>query len=411
MAQFQLLRILISVITALIFAIIAVFVMVTIGFAVGFVMFWILLAFFFLQGQRTIPADPPIRGIPTFWGNYIDADNGGFSLHSGRWFLPWSGLLFDLVRYDASQINLTMSVQERTPDRGGLILDPYFTYVVNPDHPVWFIQAGDKEIVELKFNERVDSRLREWISSQNEGPLTWSEALQSNGLAMDIIIQKLFPGTLPDIPPAIIAAIPGGVEIPISTFIKYFTGRPPLPEKAPEKNEGEIRSQEYRAKQTLDSFKQTNRPTWNSLEAAVRARTAVAEAVKGGIFPARFPNGFPINNLGILVTLAGLGNIRPEGATAAAADKVAEARQIALVNTIESDNFQEQVEKFAKAHGNDMPAATEAIQLLRKLKTKSTVEQQFALRTDNVEALTTILGPLGKAFAEWVISRGKPPVS
>ena len=411
MAQFQLLRGLVTAITIGVIAIIAVFVMANMGFAVGFVVFWILLAFFFLQGQRTIPADPPIRGIPTFWENYIDVDNGGVSLHPGRWFLPWSRLLFDLIRYDASQINLTMSVQERTPDRGGLILDPYFTYVVDPDNPVGFIQAGDKEIVELKFNERVDSRLREWICSQNEGPLTWSEALQSNGLAMDIIIQKLFPGTLPDIPPAIIAAIPGGDEIPISTFIKYFTGRPPLPEKRPKAKESEIVKKEFEAKKKLDDLKQTTRPAWDSLDKAVKARLDVANAVKGGVFPARFPNGFPINNLGILVTLAGLGNIRPEGVTATAADKVAEARQIALVNTIESDNFQEQVEKFAKAHGDDMPAATEAIQLLRKLKTKSTVEQQFALRTDNVEALKLFLGPLGSAFAEWVTSHGKAPVS
>ncbi len=413
MTEFQALRGLTIAITIGFIAIAAMIAMATVGFAVGCVIFSILLAVFLLQGFRNIPANPMMRGIPLFWGNYIDADNGGTSLGSGWWFFPFVGLLFDYILFDASQINLAMSVQERTPDRGVVLVDPYFTYIVDQNHPVWFIRAGDRAMVEKKFIERIDGRVREWISSQTEGPLTWPEALQSNGLAMDVIIRMLFPGTLPDIPRSIIEAITDGDEIPISMLIKYFTGRPPLPEKAPGVDDHDILKQEYRVKQTLNDLRKSNRVIWNQLEAAIRARIAITNDIKSGMFPPRpgEPEGYPINNLGIIVKLASLGNIKPEGATAAAADEVAKARQIALVHTIESDNFTEQVEKFARLHGGDMKAATEAIQLLRKLTTKSTTEQQFALRADNVQALLTILGPMGSAFAEWIVPHGKKPAN
>lgn len=395
MLKFQSLRLFWSSIVVGLIAVIAIVAMIaSANSAVGVVIFLLLLAGFYLQGLAEIPADPPRRAIPEFWGAFIDADNGGTSLPPGRTFFPLLGILFDYVLFDAGQINLEMSIQERTPDNGNLTVDPFFTYMVNPEHPTWFIKAGDKAGVELKFTERVDGRLREWIASSNEGPLTWQEARQSNGLAVGVIIDKLFPGRLPTIPDSIRRAITGGDEIPTSAFIKYFTGRPALSEANPH---------ETGVKAKLDALKAANRAEWNLLQTTVRSRIAFTENVKGG----GFPDGFPIDNLGIIITLVSLGSIDPDGATAAAADRVATARQDAVVKTIESDNFQEQVEKFAAAHGGDMKAATEAIQLLRGLAKKDIKESQWAIRDDTMKALAAFGGPISEAFVALIASHAK----
>ena len=261
MIRFEALRTFYTLMISVLILVVASIVAAFINIPTGGIILIVLLGAFFLQGQREIPANPPQRGIPTFWGNYIDAPEhdhtkGGVSLHPGRWFLPLAGVLFDFVLYDASEINLEMTIEERTPDRGTVLVDPYFTYIVDPDHPVRYIRAGDKGIVEDKFTERVDSRLREWISSPSEGPVTWPEALQSNGLAMDVLIQKLFPEYLSESQREIQGVLDtmsnsGNITVPM--VIKYFTGRPALPEKPPKPEDGEIRQHEYQAKQALDA--------------------------------------------------------------------------------------------------------------------------------------------------------------
>src|SRR5665213_1673189 len=125
---------------------------------------------------------------------------------------------------------------------------------------------------------------------------------------MDILIQKLFPDYLPVIDPVIISKIPDGDGIPISSFMKYFTEKPPLPEKKPGANE--ILMEEWKAKRTLDKLKRENRSTWNDLDRAIQDRIKAIEAVKNGF------RSFPNESLGIIVKLASLGNITPIGATA-----------------------------------------------------------------------------------------------
>ena len=382
MTIFNVLRVITTLIASVIIAMIAGLVGYFVSSAVfGIVVFLILFTAFILQAIRLIPPAPPRKGIPTFLGDFISADTGGISIGPGYIFLPLFGLLFGYVPYDASEINLVIEdIKELTPDGGSLTVDAFFTYRVDQEHPVWFIRAGDKAIVEKKLEERVDGRLREWISSENEGPLTWPEARQSNGLAMDVMIQKLFPRGLDhyNIPPSVVAAIPDGADIPLSAFIKYVTGRPQLSEDNP---------QERGVKASLDQLKISNRAAWNTLRQTVRERNDFIESVKGG------ECAFPIPNLGIIVTLASLGSIDPDGSTAAAADRAAGAVQDARVETIKSDNFQTQVEKFATAHGGDMKAATEAIQLLRGLIKKDTQEKQYAIRADNLQVLRDLLGP------------------
>lgn len=387
MFLFQILRAATIVIAVIIFAAIGTFVGSKTNSAIGTITFGTLCDAFWLQGLRKIPADPPQRAIPMFWGAFIDADNGGISLKKAGWtFFPFCGFLFDYVLFDASQIKFEMdNVEERTPDSGTVSVNLFFTYGIDQQHPVRFIQAGDKEVVETKLSKRADARLREWITSSNEGPLTWTEALQSNGLAMDVLIQKLFPNELPEIPPPIIAAVPETDEISASAFIKYFTGRPPLDEKNP-------REKGIQAK--LDELKRNNRPIWNRLEAVIRNRIDFAEKVKGG------ECAFPIENLGIIVTQASLGSIKADGATAAAADEVAKATQEARVQKIQSDNFKQQVEELLPTVGDDRKAAVEAIQILRKLSTKTIEEKQFALRADNVNALNSGIKDLFTLLSE-----------
>jgi len=397
MATFNFLRIMTTLVVAVVIAFIAGFAMInTESFFVGAVIFTFLSVAYWLQGLADIFPDPPTRAVPKFWTAFINADSGSFSLKSGRWFFPLRGLLFGYDTYDASQTDLTLSVDEWTPDGNKITVNPFFTYIVNPDHPAWFINTGRKAGAEQKLDQRVEGRMREWISSRQEGPLTWQEALQSNGLGMDVLIQKLFPGQLPPVPPAliaIVAAIPGGDNISLSMFIRYFIKKPALPEKAEEKDL-ELKKNEVRAKKILDKLKTTDRPTWDALRDAVQRRVDFVENVKAG------GCRFPIDNLGIIILLASIASISPDDATAAAADRVAAATQDMRVRTIKSDNQRQRIESMKPTFGGDAKLATETIQLLDEEIEKKVTETQVGLQGDNVRALLTLLGPIGKALGE-----------
>jgi hypothetical protein len=361
----------------------------------GGMIFMVLLLAFALQGVHEIPASPPRKAVPKFWGRFINAENGGVSIGPGRIFFPWTGFIFTYVVYDASEINFQMDdVEERTPDQGTVAIDPFFTYHVDQSNPVAFIQAGDRIGIETKFAERIAGRLREWISSRNEGPLNWMEARQSNGLAMDVIIQKLFPNEIDQyqVPPDVLAAIPGGNDIPMSVFMKYFLGSPALSEKIP---------QEEGVGKKLDDIRKNDRPTWDLLHAAIQRRISFTETVKSG------ECRFRIRNLGIEVTLANLGSIDAVGATAAAADEVAKATQFAAAQGIEGTNYREEVEQMKESLDDDAKAAIEAVNLRRKIQTKTTAETQFALRTDNLAALKEILAPISSAIGEVMLAKAK----
>jgi hypothetical protein len=401
MARFNLQRTVVtaSVITLIIF--IAGFVMIFTDFFRGAAIGGILLLIFWIQALANTPANPPMRAIPKIWGNYVNADSGGISLDPGVTFWPLRGLVFSYDLFDASQIDLTLAVDEWTPDGNKITVNPFFNYIVNPDLPVYFIKAGGRARVEEKLDQRIEGRVREWISSKQEGPLTWQEAQQSNGLGMDVVIQKLFPGTLPLIPNSIlttIAAIPGGDNISLAMFIRYFVGRPALPEKA-SKKDLELKKFEVSAKIILDKLKVDDRPTWDALKEAVDRRVEFVENVKAG------GCRFPIDNLGIIILQAAIGNITPDAAAAKAADRVAEATQDMRVRTIRSDNQRQRIETMKKTFNGDSKAATEAIQILDGEIKKTVTETQVGLQGDNVKALLELLGPFGKALADRIASK------
>jgi hypothetical protein len=402
MLEFNANRILTTIIVAIVIAIIAGVVMVISGdFLTSVAVFFILLAAYWLQGLADTPANPPMRAVPKFLGNYIAANTGGISLDPGLTWYPLRGLLFSYDLLDASQFDLTLAVDEWTPDGNKITINPFFIYIFNPDLPVSFIKAGGRARVEEKIDQRIEGRLREWISSKQEGPLTWQDALQSNGLGMDVVIEKLFPGQLPPIPPNLIAtvsALPGGGNITLPMFIRYFTGRPTLPEKA-EKKDLELKRFEVTAKKTLDNMKIADRPTWDALSNAVQKRVDFVENVKAGGCK------FKIDNLGIIILGASIANITPDAAAAAAADAVAVARQDARVRTIKSDNQRQRIKDMKVVFNNDTKAATEAIQLLDKEVTKEVKEVKVGLEGDTLKGLTALLGPAGEALGKLISSK------
>lgn len=355
--------------------------------AVGLGMFVILPIIFLLQGLRDVSSDPPKRATLKYMGKFFDEENGGVSFSAGLIFLPLAGALFSLKTYNDGRLNLDMSFVERTPtDKGTVEVEMFFIYIVNPLRSVFFVKNGREAGIAKRFSEQVAARIRVWIQSFNEGPQTWEEAQQSNGLATDILIDTLCPGVLPGIPSTILADIPDGNEIPMTAFLKYFLGVPKLSEKNP---------REKGLQKKLDGIKTTDPGLWTSLRHAIRIRMAYVEKIKRG-------DGISINidNFGITLQLASLGKIAPVGTTAAAADRVAAAKQDAQVNLIKSRNLTQRVDEFAKKHNNDSKAATEAIQIQDGSIKKEVKEQQLAIRKDNLDVL--------EALAKLVFNKFKP---
>ncbi len=346
---------------------------------VGLIAFIGLVVAFVGQGIENIPANPPTKAMPMFWGKFTGGDSGEL-IGPGLTFFPFRGFLFGYTLIDARQINFTVTLDERTPDNGEVHVEPFFSYAVDPKRPLAFLTAGDQGGVEQKFGERVSRALREWISSRSEGPQTWQEARQSNGLALDTIIENLFPGRLPKIvKPTTLPKVLIGITD--AALMKYFTGKPPLYD--PNNKNFKPGKDDEAWKEALDRMESENPDMWDELRRTVQERLNVTNKAKeGGV-------NWPIADLGIVVFLTNLGSIDPVSKTAEAADEVAQARQDLEVKELRAIAYRTQIAEMKKIL-DDPRISTDAVAIQWGIVKKRINETQIRLAPDIINAIEEI---------------------
>jgi hypothetical protein len=376
--SFQIVRSLVIAIVVVVIAIIAA--KVSDNSIVRFMVVSVLIVTFVKQGFQDIPANQLKKAMPMIFGNFTKGEFGDGELLDFGWnFFPLYGLVFSYALIDVHEFNFTITLDERTPDNGEVHVEPFFSYIVDPEHPFVFLRAGDSSGVEQKLEERVSSVVRQWISSRYEGPQTWQETRQSNGLALDVIIEKLFPGKLhaitrPSLPLAL-------SQITDVALIRYFTGKPPLYDP---KNEGIVPGQhDQEWQKQLDELKTADHNTWKKLYDAVEERREATSEIKSGGQRLR------ITDLGIMITLVNLGTIDPVGKTAEAADKVAQAKQDITIKGMRADAYRKQIKKMLNIL-NDPKASTDAVGIQWELVKKDIDEKHISLDPGTLEVIKSL---------------------
>jgi len=365
-------------------------------FAAAMTVSFILLIAYITQSMGRISADPPKYAVPQFMGRFLKT-----FVKAGWRRFPLRGFIFGYREVDAGDLPLEMEeLHERTPDNGEVKVKVSFIYRNNPKNPIQYFNAGGRATIEEKFKMRAERALREWISSRSEGPQTWRGARESNGLAMDAFIERLFPNKLPSIQD-VASKLPQELrDITVEALLKYFTGRPPLYDPKFEKDESYRKAyqpteQDRIWQLALDDLKRTDRDLYLSLRTAVAKRVSTVTLAKNARVAYHIPD------LGIIVKQVNIGNLDPTGKTAEGADLVSEARLDAEAKSVELTAFNEQVEQLTKTMKGDARHAAQTILVQQKIVPQSINETTFGIPQELMKMLTNALTSIfGKGGAQ-----------
>ncbi len=142
----------------------------------------IVLLIFFAQGWAVIPADPPHKGVLLLCGKRQNV-----ILNEGWCFLPFRGILFDVILIKVIKINQNIKEQSiRTLDLAEVDIDISITWVPgcyregSPEREssfLTFLNSGKESRVKEILQDTVHDRVRSWAISGEEGPKDWVEAM------------------------------------------------------------------------------------------------------------------------------------------------------------------------------------------------------------------------------------------
>lgn len=140
---------------------------------------------YILQGLKRIPADPPHRGVLTFFGQ-----RQNIILEEGWRFLPLFPWVYGVILVNVVRKNLDLAPESvRTPDLAELSVPVSVTYT--PSNLVAYLNSGGESGVNNILDDVVGEVIREWAITEQYGPQTWEAALQARGEALQIVINTL----------------------------------------------------------------------------------------------------------------------------------------------------------------------------------------------------------------------------
>jgi len=251
-----------------------------------------------LQGLVKVQAQPPHKGVMTFLGKRTEK-----VLDEGWHFLPLYPFVFGVVPVNVTRVEQDFKTDEsgpvRTPDRAELKILDSATWTPDSETKgglIAYLNAGGEAGVRSQLEDIVNERLREWVTSRDEGPLTWEEAIAARDEAVAIIVAAILVDQLPKI----------NSSFPFVVLWKYFQGKHP---NATEKEQfGERWEKVARGLKKEDSIR---------VRDEVDARMAEIQNIRRG-------NGkYTLPKLGIVLNRFNITEISVQGEVA----KVAELRE------------------------------------------------------------------------------------
>ncbi len=239
-------------------------------------------------------------------------------------FFPyWHG--FILVNVTKKNQDLPIQIV-RTPDMAELEIPVSLTWTPLAAHLVEYLNAGGENGVKTILEDIVRERLREWAIVGDEGPQNWEEAMKARVEAASILTKAIVGEELSPIPS----------DIPTTILLKFFD----KPQKFPTPSEMEkfgIKLEEAkekftdfdalpeeqmdeilnwgRVKEKIDELSSEEK---ENLEKALKQRKAIINSIRQG-------NGMQeIPQLGIVLNRLNIGEMKPRGKLAEAAELKAE---------------------------------------------------------------------------------------
>lgn len=271
---------------------------------------------FVLQGLRKIPADPPHKAVVTIFGKRVQQVKD-----EGWRFFPVCPWWYGFILVNVTKVNQDLPMQTvRTPDRAELNIPISLTWTPayeiwektpegetkreSPDLLIQYLNTGGEKGVKTILEDIVHERLREWAFSQEEGPQDWIQAMAAREEAIAILLKAILGEEL----------TPVRAPFPTSVLLKYFA----TPQIPPNEHE-EKRYGKNWEKITTDFSSNTDQKE-ETRKAVEERRTAIRRARQG--------NGhFACPQLGILINRLNVGEIKPLGELAKAAETEAKEQQ------------------------------------------------------------------------------------
>lgn len=342
----------------------------------GFGFFLSIFGAFLLQGLRKIPADPPHKGVLTVFGKrcYVVKNEGWHFFPLYPW---WHGVIL----VNVTKVNQDLSEQlVRTPDLAELKVPVSLTWkpMIKTNEKgkgglIEFLNSGGEKGVKTILEGIVRERLREWAISSSEGPQTWQEAIAAKEEATAILLQAICGDELKQIPS----------DIPTSILLKALGSF----HKKPNKIEAEIWGKEWElVKEKVNSLPDADRK---------KLMTALEERLKQ-IARARQGNGdFKLPQLGIVINRLNIGEIKPVGELAKAAElEVKEACEREAETTELNHVRQRLIELMAQppnGPGFKAEQALEVIQTERGKVAKTVAETKLNVSAETMAAIERII--------------------
>lgn len=350
---------------------------------------------FFLQGWRRIPAQPPTKGVLTIWGKRqpVVKDEG--------WrFFPFFPWWHGVILVNVTKVNQDLPEQlVRTPDLAGLEVPVSLTWTpikeAGKDEDgkrgmIEFLNSGGEKGVKTILEDIVRERLREWAISSIEGPQAWQEAIAAKEEAAAILLKAICGSELEPIPS----------EIPTPILLKTWKRRSltewnnyskPQPNKREATDWG--KKWQKLLTQLIGLSAADQEKLWKALE---ERREQITKARQG--------NGdFELPQLGITINRLNIGEIKPVGKLAEAAELAVKEEREQAAEIVELDHVRNRMAELMtvppKGPGFSAEQALEVIQTERGKVVKTVAETKLNISPETRAMIEKIMPGLLNQFA------------
>lgn len=340
-----------------------------------------ILGIFLLQGLRRIPAEPPHVAILTVFGQRKP------SIKKEGWrFFPIYPWWHGFVLVNVTKVNQDLPEQKiRTPDLAELNVPVSVTWIPNKkegEQLIDFLNSGGEKGVRTILEDVIHERLREWAISFDEGPADWQDAMGSREEAAAVLLKAILGDELKQIPS----------DIPTPILLRYFARPTKYPTNDRDKQRWGEKWDKLEAELLRDLAE--HRLTKEQLETLVGERRRQVQTVRQG-------NGeFNKIGLGIFLLRLNVGEIKPLGKLAEAAELKAKEKREREAEILELDHVAERVQALNEL-GFSNEQALEIIQTERGKVRKEIKESKWNISQET----RAMIEKIGSEIIENIVSR------
>lgn len=350
------------------------------NWAFGAGTFLALFGSFVLQGLRSIPNDPPQKGVLTVLGVRQPT-----VLDEGWTFFPFFPYIFGYIGVEVSRVKRKFTVTVKTPDRADsevpieLTYRPLNRFLEVHDGFIKFLNSGKNEGVEGQLSGKIEERVREWAMADEEGPQNWEELQKSRLEAASVLTKTIGFNHVTEIPEYAEA-------VPTIIWMRYFTN--PRPTKWTINEEEWFKDGWKKVEDVILTFSKDENERQamkNLLDNAVSKRRKEVQDLRSG-------NGaIFLEDLGIKIERLNVGEIRVLGEVATTADKRAKEKQEMEAEELELKSVRDRISELIKEpFSYSKEQALEIVQTERGKVTKTIEEKKLNVSPETREMLEKI---------------------